>query len=167
MAIGAAILVGLEDRTRVVAPSWSSQLGGALSVDVSGALARATAAAGGGAEVHGDVEAVDERDVEEIHVVELVQGVLGQGVGRLAVAAALEDPAAVTRLAPPPSGPVEVAVGAGPDAGLRRARGHIDGPALPPFEPPAAAGDGRGPHGVGAVVPDVEDGGFSEGKGHE
>lgn len=78
----AAVVVGLVYRAWVVAPPRSLQLGRALPVDIGRALDAAFAATGRGTEVHFYVEAVDEGDVEEVEVLELVEAVLGEGVGR-------------------------------------------------------------------------------------
>jgi hypothetical protein len=150
----AAVLVLLEHGARVVAHAVLPQLGRAARVHVHGA-ARAAAAPGPavGEEAHGHVEAVDEGDVEEVEVVELLQRVLRQRVGRAPVPSALQHAAAVPRAAAPAPARVELAPRARPDARGRRARGGRDPPALAAVQlPPAAHRHGRGPHGERALV---------------
>ncbi|RRT35184.1 hypothetical protein B296_00051088, partial [Ensete ventricosum] len=158
----AAVLVRLEHGAGVVAAARRLQRSGALPVDVRRAP-DAAAAARRGAEVHGHVEAVDQGDVEEVEVVKLVERELGQGVGRAAVRRACQHAAAVARLALPAAAPVEGAAGAAPDAAAGRSCIHVDGPRLPLVELLSAAGHGRGPHCVSALVHDLEGGGMGEG----
>ncbi|KAK8444498.1 hypothetical protein SEVIR_9G146801v4 [Setaria viridis] len=138
----AAVLVRLEHRARVVAAAGGAQLGGALRRDVGAAPRPALGAPGAAArrqEVHGHVEPVHQRDVEEVEVLELVQPVLGQRVGRLPVPGALQHAAAVAGVAPPVPAAVEGAPRARPHATAGGARRHVDGPGLPVVQLPAAA----------------------------
>uniref|UniRef100_A0ACD6A627 Uncharacterized protein n=1 Tax=Avena sativa TaxID=4498 RepID=A0ACD6A627_AVESA len=157
---GAAVLVLLEHRAGVVAPSSGLELVRALRRDHLRAPRPALGAPGAAAgrqEVHGHVEAVDEGDVEEVEVVELVEPELGQRVGRLPVLRALQLAAAVARLAPPVAAAVEVAARARPHAPACRAGRHVDVPCLPRVELPAPADrHGRRPHRVLALVGDGE-----------
>lgn len=163
---GAAILVSLEDGARVVATARSLEHVGALPDDV-GRAPDPPAAARGRAEVHRHVEAVNEGDVDEVEVLELVEGELGEGVGRGAIGRAGEFTAAVTGLAMPVAVAVERTAGAGPDTATGGAGVDVDGPGLAAVEPPATTGDRGGPDGVGAVVDDVEGGSVGEGEEEE
>ncbi|CAL9090163.1 unnamed protein product, partial [Musa textilis] len=148
-----------------VAAARRFQLAGALPVDVGGAPDLVAApGGGGGAEVHGHVEAVDEGNVNEVVVFVLVERELGERVGRGAVGLALEQAAAVAGLAAAMAAAVEGAACAGPDAAAFVARAHFVGPALAGVELAAAAGDGGCPDGVGALVDDLEGGRMGEGE---
>ncbi|KAI6707244.1 hypothetical protein NL676_010206 [Syzygium grande] len=72
------------------------------------------------------------------------------------VGLALEEPASVAGLAASPAGPVEAAVGVGPELRGRRAGLDVEGPHLATVELPPAARDGGSPHSVGAAVGDVK-----------
>ena len=145
-----------------MAPSRSSQRPRALSVDIRRAF-DSTALAGGGAEVHGDVETVNKRNVEKVLVTELVQGVFRQGVWRVTPALAVQDAAAVAGLAPAAPAGVEVAVGSAPDSGHFGAGGDVEGPGLAAVQAAAATGRSGCPDGVGALVGDLEGGGMDGG----
>ncbi|BAS85614.1 Os03g0663600 [Oryza sativa Japonica Group] len=164
---GAAVLVLLEHRARVVAPAGRPQLARALPRHVRLAPRPALGAPGavaGGEEVHGHVESVDEGDVEEVEVAELVQRELRQRVGRLPVRRAPQHAAAVARLAPPVAAAVEAAARARPHAPARRAGRHVDHPLLPRVQLlPAAGRHGCRPHGDLALVGDGERGGVRGG----
>ena len=71
-ASGAAILGGLEDSTRVVAPAGSPQHLGTLPTEVRRAPRPADAPVRCRHELHRHIEPVDERDVKEVQVGELV-----------------------------------------------------------------------------------------------
>lgn len=159
----AAVIVRPENGAGVLAPAGGPQLGRALPHDVGGA-ADPAATAGSWAELHGHVEAVHQGDVEEVEVAELVQGVLGQRVGGLPVAAALEETAAVAGLAAPAAGAVEGAAGASPHAAAGGPWVDVDRPGLAGVQPAASAGDGGGPEGVEAPVGDGDGGGLGEGE---
>lgn len=73
----AAVLVGLVHGAGVVAAAGRTQLVRALPVDVGRAPNAPSAARGVRAELHGHVESVHQRDVEEIKVIELVECVFG------------------------------------------------------------------------------------------
>lgn len=155
LTIGATILVGLEHCARVVAATGRLQLRRALAVNVSRAPDPA-ACTSGGAEVHRDVESVDERYVQEVHVVGLVQGELGQSVGRASPALAVQEPVAVTSLALALAVGVKVAVGPAPYAGHGRAGVHSQGPCLARVKPAPTPGRRSGPDGVRALVDNVK-----------
>lgn len=95
----ATVLICLEHGARVVATAISLELAGTLSDDVGGAANGAGAPVRGGAELHGNIETVDEGDVVEVKVVVLVECEFGEGVGWCTVCRALEVAAAVTGLA--------------------------------------------------------------------
>ncbi|KAF7810178.1 thaumatin-like protein 1 [Senna tora] len=154
----ATILISLKHRARVITPSGCPKLARALLVDRAGAPDGAVARGGVRVEHDGHVEALHERDVEEIDVVVRGQRVLGQRVGRRAVVLALEEAAAVPGLAPAVAGLVEGAVGPGPDPAHGRAVGDVQVPGLAGVELPTAPGDRGRPQGVRAVVDDVEPG---------
>ncbi len=77
---------------------------------------------------------------------------------------AFKEPIAVTGVAPASAIGVKVTVGAAPNAGIGRAGIHIDAPRLALVEPPAPAGGGGGPDGVGALVYDIKCGCMGEGE---
>ena len=134
-----------------------------IRVEVCVGAARATAMqvhAGAAREVHGQVVAVDHRDVVVVvGTVGVADGELGQRQGRLPRQGAGEGPATVARLAVPTAAAVEGAAGAAPDPAGLGARGHVDGPRLPRVQLRATAHRGRRwPHCVGAVVLDGEGG---------
>lgn len=137
-------------------PSRSLQLSGTLSGDVAGTLYRAVARARVWAEFHRNVKPVDQRDVEEVQVVILVQGELSECHWRRTGRVALKEAAAVAGLTLAVSGLVEGAVGSSPDAALGCAGWHVKGPALVGVELFAAARHGSRPHRVVASVYDVE-----------
>lgn len=114
--------------------------------------AKGNAAAAG--EVHGHVEAVDHRDVVEVH--DAAERELGQRRRRLPGDTAGESAGAVAGLAAPA---VEVATGAAPYPAGAGAGGHVEGPRLPRVQLHAAADrDGRRPHREGTSVRDGEGG---------
>nr|TKW29775.1 hypothetical protein SEVIR_3G417800v2 [Setaria viridis] len=114
------------------------------------------AVAGAAGEGHGEVVAVDHRDVVE--VLGAAEGELGQRHGRLPGEGAGERAAAVAGRAPPAVA-VEGAPRAAPDPAGAGAGGHAEGPRLARVELPAAAdGGGRWPHRGAAVVGDGEGG---------
>jgi len=132
-------------------------------VEVRVRAARATAVqihAGAAGEVHGQVVAVDHRDVIVIvGAVGVADGELGQRQWRLPGQGAGEGTAAVAGGAVPTAAAVEGAAGAAPDPSGLGAGGHVDGPRLPRVQLRAAADRGcRWPHRVGAVVLDGEGG---------
>jgi hypothetical protein len=125
--------------------------------------------AGAAGEGHGEVVAIDDRDVVE--VLAAADGELGQRQRRLPRQRAGQRAAAVARLAAPAVA-VEGAAGAAPHAAGAGAGRHVDGPrpARVQLRAPAHRG-GRGPHGEPAVVGDGEGGGVgahaSQGGGQE
>lgn len=153
---GAAVAVAPEHGARVVAASRSPQLVRALPVDVSRAPDAPAAPVRSRTEINRNIEPVDERDVEEVQVVELVQGVFGQGVWRSAVGLTLEEATAVAGLASAAAGPVEVAVSSSPNAGSGCARVHVECPNVVSVKLPSAARYSGGPNSEGTVVADLE-----------
>ena len=110
--------------------------------------------AGAAGESHGEVVAVDHRDVVE--VLAAADGELGQRHGRLPGQRARERAAAVARLAAPAAA-VEGASRAAPHPAGLGPRRHVHGPRLPRVQLRAAAhGRGRRPHRRAAVVGDRE-----------
>ncbi|TKY60584.1 hypothetical protein E2542_SST17683 [Spatholobus suberectus] len=82
------------------------------------------------AKVHGNIETVDEGDVEEVQIVELVERVFREGVGWGTVCLALEETPTVTGLAMTAARTVEATSGSGPNAGSFGSCCHVEGPGL-------------------------------------
>lgn len=163
----ATVLVGLEHGARPVTSSRNLQFIRALAKNVSSALDHAVAWGRDRAKFHGNIESVNVGHVNEIHVIELLQRVLGQGVRCCTVALALEESVTVTGLAFAFAGSIKLAFGSSPNAGCFCAWLGGDGPCLTLVELPAASGHSGGPDGVGAIVCDIEFGSMSQGDGND
>ena len=158
LPISTTILVGLVNSARVVAATGYPELGRTLLVYGGGAPEILAHSGGGGAEVHGDIEPVNQRYVDVVQVIGLVQCKFGQGVWGAPIALALEEPIAVTGLAFSLTIGAKVAAGSAPDASLGGAGGNGDGPGLASVELLAPARLGAGPDRVSALVYDVKGG---------
>lgn len=72
-----AILIGLEHRARVIAATRSPQLIRALPIDVRRASDASGTPTRVWAEFEWHVESIDQRNVEEVKIIELIQSILG------------------------------------------------------------------------------------------
>ena len=155
LAIGAAILIDLKHRARVVTPTLCPQLVRALPINISGATDLVTCTIER-VEVHRDVETIHKGDVIEIKVTELVQCKFGQCVGRDTPTRAMEPTGAVSGLATALAAAIEIAPGAAPNACHSSAGRHPKVPRLAMVQTLATAGAGSSPDGVRAVVDDLK-----------
>ncbi|KAF3448513.1 hypothetical protein FNV43_RR09226 [Rhamnella rubrinervis] len=120
-----AILFSFKNSAWVMTPTWRLQLVRALSIDISRAFDSPTAPIRRGAELHGNIEPVHQRDVEEVLLAELVQRIFSERVGWLSKDLALQKTSTVTGLAFATTRPVEVAFGSRPYACLFGAWVHV------------------------------------------
>lgn len=126
-----AIHVAIEHVARAVAAAGISHLVWAVAVVIRVALSSLAAGGGVGAELHGHVESVEERDVGRNR---------GSGIGWGSILLVCTVVSRSLGLAPALTGSVEGAVGSGPYSASFCAGGDVESPDLAVVQLAAAAG---------------------------
>ena len=95
------IFIGPENSAWIVATTGSSELIRALSDYVGAALDATGAPIGSRIKSHGHIKSINQRYIEEVHVVELVKCEFGQGVRGCTIGLALEAATTISGLTRP------------------------------------------------------------------